>query len=235
MAKIRDANPKNPSGGFDRLFDDADLGGLMSKVQSTVIANGSELERVIMERAPGVADLTRALEDPASLPEGTYLVPKKQMKRAELCRIHTISGDGTRVRLPEPDFLLLTVGRVCRCDVVELKDGHVFDTKKSQAERDNLVKYAQQLGSRLPYITTYHICCFNQEDPEEIRRGLKNVFQPEEILTGRAFCRALGIDYDAIRRDREEDARDNVSFFFEELARLPVTARYFRRREDGGD
>ena len=232
MAKIRNSHPKNPSGGFDRLFDDPALGGLMSKVQSTVIANGSELERAVMGRAPAVEDLARALDDPSSLPPGTYLVPKSQMKKVKTCQIHTVSGDGTRVRLPEPDFLVLTVGARNRCDVLELKDGHVFDTKKSQAEWDNLVKYAQQLGSRIPYITTYHICCFNQEDREEIRRGLKNVFQAEEILTGRAFCEELGIDYDAIRREREEDARDNVDFFFEELAKLPVTARYFRPKEE---
>ena len=233
MAKLRNSKPRNPSGGFNRLFNDDALGGLMSKVQSTVIANGSELENLITARAPAVEDLDRALEDPSSCEPGTYLVPKKQMKKSNICRIQTIDISGERVKLPEPDFLILQIGDGRnRCDVVELKDGHVFDTKKSQAEKDGLVEYAQKLGTKIPYSTDHHICCFNQEDPKEIQKGLKNGFQPEEILTGRQFREKLNLDYEEIQICREEDARDNTDFFFEELAKLPITERYFRKKED---
>jgi len=228
MAKIRNSRPKNPSGGFNRLFDDEALGFLMSKVQSTVIANGSELEKVITELAPTVENLDSVLENPGLFPDGTYLVPKKQIKKSTICHIHTIDASGEKVKLPEPDFFILELdGGRNFCYVLELKDGHVFDTKKSQAEKDGLVKFTQQLGARIPYITRHFICCFNQDDVKEIRKGLKNVFQEEEILTGRQFCEKLSIDYQMILRTREEDAKDNVDFFFEELGKLEITKKYF--------
>ena len=106
MAKIRNSRPKNPSGGFNRLFDDEALGFLMSKVQSTVIANGSELEKVITELAPTVENLDSVLENPGLFPDGTYLVPKKQIKKSTICHIHTIDASGEKVKLPEPDFFI---------------------------------------------------------------------------------------------------------------------------------
>ena len=87
MAKIRNSDPKNPSGGFVRLFDDPELGALMSCIQSTVISNGSELERLITDRARMVTDLTAMLERPGDFAPGTYLASKKQIKRSPLCQI----------------------------------------------------------------------------------------------------------------------------------------------------
>ena len=226
MAKIRNSDPKNPSGGFVRLFDDPELGALMSCIQSTVISNGSELERLITDRARMVTDLTAMLERPGDFAPGTYLASKKQIKRSPLCHITLVDASNNRVKLPEPDFLLLRIGQSNHCVVLELKDGHVFDTKKSQAEHDNLVTYAQQLGAQIAYITRYAICCFNQEDPEEIRRGLKNVFRPKEILTGPHFCKLLNIDYEEILQEREVDAEDNRRYFFGQLMQIPSFQSY---------
>lgn len=49
MAKIRNANPKSSSGGYTRVFNDENLGKLIQKIQSTVISNGTELEKYISE------------------------------------------------------------------------------------------------------------------------------------------------------------------------------------------
>ena len=47
MAKIRDAMPKNPSGAYERVFNSKELGELITKIQSTSIKNGNELESII--------------------------------------------------------------------------------------------------------------------------------------------------------------------------------------------
>lgn len=50
MAKLEDRKTMSSSGGYERLFGIKALGALMSKVQGTVIASGSELERMIQNR-----------------------------------------------------------------------------------------------------------------------------------------------------------------------------------------
>lgn len=48
MAKIRDSNPKDVSGGYDRIWGNRLMGLLMSKVQSAVICSGKELEKIFI-------------------------------------------------------------------------------------------------------------------------------------------------------------------------------------------
>ena len=47
MAKIRNSNPKQNGGGYERLVGDADMASIFTKAQSTVISNGTELEKII--------------------------------------------------------------------------------------------------------------------------------------------------------------------------------------------
>ena len=44
MAKIRNSNPKQSGGGYERLVGDKDMASIFTKAQSTVISNGTELE-----------------------------------------------------------------------------------------------------------------------------------------------------------------------------------------------
>ena len=52
MAKIRDRDPKDSSGAYERLFGNAELGTLISKIQGTVRSSGSELEEMIQTKVP---------------------------------------------------------------------------------------------------------------------------------------------------------------------------------------
>ena len=47
MAKIRNSNPKQSGGGYERLVGDKDMASIFTKAQSTVISNGTELEKII--------------------------------------------------------------------------------------------------------------------------------------------------------------------------------------------
>jgi len=46
MAKIRNSNPKQSGGGYERLVGDANMASIFTKAQSTVISNGTELEKI---------------------------------------------------------------------------------------------------------------------------------------------------------------------------------------------
>lgn len=62
MAKIRDRRSKESSGGYQRVFGNEELGHLMSRVQGSVIANGTELERIITSKVPKIENLDTFLE-----------------------------------------------------------------------------------------------------------------------------------------------------------------------------
>ena len=47
MAKIRNAKPKHGSGGYERLVGNIDMANIFTKAQSTVISNGTELEKIV--------------------------------------------------------------------------------------------------------------------------------------------------------------------------------------------
>ena len=47
MAKIEEMKKSKNSGGYARVLGNEELGGLISRVHSTVISNGTELERII--------------------------------------------------------------------------------------------------------------------------------------------------------------------------------------------
>lgn len=49
MAKIRNAKPKQSGGGYDRLVGNHDMAEIFTKAQSTVISNGTELEKIIRD------------------------------------------------------------------------------------------------------------------------------------------------------------------------------------------
>ena len=65
------------------------------------------------------------------------------------------------------------------------------------------------------------ICCFNQINKEKILQGFKNKIKPNEAFTGQEFCELIGIDYQAIIKERkEQDQKDNIRFFCSELLKI---------------
>lgn len=72
MARLRDARPKNASGAYERLFGGPQLGTLISKIQGTVIRSGTELERLVSTRVPGIHDLDAFLAQEV-MEEGVFL------------------------------------------------------------------------------------------------------------------------------------------------------------------
>ncbi len=213
MAKIRGRIPKESSGGYARLFGNEALGELMSKVQGTVISAGSELEKLITERVETIDDLDAFLRKDV-MSDGVLLAEKKKIKKCT-----ELDSQGS-----EPDFMIFKrrEGHQ-RCHIIELKDGHVFDTKKVDSEREALHGFAKRNAGLLPYRVSTHFCAFNQDDPDIIWRGFKQRIDIKEAMTGREFCDLLEINYDEIVEVRKTDAEDNIRYFLEELLRILET------------
>lgn len=91
--------------------------------------------------------------------EGVLLARKRQIKRSE-----TLDFSGS-----EPDFMVFKRrGGVQTCHIVELKDGHVFDTKKAGAERQAMHGFIERNAQHIQYRFQAHFCAFNQDDRHAI-------------------------------------------------------------------
>ncbi len=219
--KIQDMQPRTTSGGYERVFNNQKLGDLITKIQATVISNGTELERMVLSQSNVIDDVDAFLDDVTygRQPEGVFVAPKKCVKKSW----RTIPNI-------EPDILIFIVEKNRICKIVELKDGYMFDTKKVKGEKENLETFAEKFGSKIPFVTEWYICCFNESDKTVIKEGLKNEFDETHILTGREFCEILNIDYDSIIEQRKNDGIENLHFFISEMLAIDNVADIIKKR-----
>ena len=139
------------------------------------------------------------------------LARKPQIKRSS-----TLDFAGS-----EPDFMVFKRRQgIQTCHIVELKDGHVFDTKKASAERQAMHGFIERNAQHIQYRFMAHFCAFNQNDRQAIWEGFKKRIAREEAMTGREFCELLETDYDAIVEVRKMHGPDNVEFFLSELVKI---------------
>ena len=202
MAQVREAKANNSTGSYARVLGVLELGALVSKIHATSIRNGNQLERMVAERVQHVPDLDEFLTGEI-MPEGVLLATKQAIKASA-----KISSGGA-----EPDFMVFRRrdGQQ-RCHVIELKIGHVFDTKKAAAEHNSIHRFLAQAAPDIPYVMTSHFCAFFQDDRDAILNGFKQKIAPAEAMTGREFCDLLEIDYEEIVRKFDEDAADNLRY-----------------------
>lgn len=213
MAKICDAKVNTSSGGYNRVFDNDEMGRLMAKVQSTVISNGNELEKIILSKTHNIPDLDVYIEAVTNgeIASGTWVCTKRILKKSS----YKLDGN-------EPDLLVFVVQQRRVCKIIELKDGDSFDTKKAFGEQEHLERFNLHLGAKIPFVSDYYVCCFNQSSKEEIVKGFKNAFEIEHVMTGRELCEILGISYDEIIEERKKDAKANMAYFYEQLMGIPA-------------
>lgn len=190
-----------------RIFGNERMGLLFSKFQAVVIRSGFELEETIRakiqpERFTTLEALNNDLNTSA---QHTQIVYKP----------FRLNPEDPRKSI-QADFLIVdNINR--RFMLVEVKEGHVFDTKKADGELASLRDITSWLAQEYAYRTHYYICCFNQESKEEIVAGTKKRFSIDHVLTGREFCDKIGIDYDVIREERNADQAENRRYFLTQL------------------
>lgn len=209
-ARISDAQPKNSSGNYARLFGDDEIGRLISQVQSASIKAGYVLEDIIAQVSiliPG-GNLDEFIDDSVKGKySGIFLATKKMIKASK--KYH-VEGH-------EPDMIIFSLQDSWRreCYIIELKVGAAFDTKKSDAEKETLEICRSVLGPKLPFITNFYLCAFHAENRKEITEGLKGRFSKEEVLTGRELCEILQLDYDEIVNEERQFQNDNLNYFMD--------------------
>ena len=107
-----------------------------------------------------------------------------------------------------------------RCHLIELNDGHVFDTTKAAAERRVMHGFIERNAHNIPYQFSAHFCAFNQTGRQAIWEGFKRKISIEEAMTGPELCELLGLDYEEIVDIRLRDGPDNVEYFLAELVKI---------------
>lgn len=215
--KIQDMQGRSENSGYQRVFANDKLGALFSKVQATVISNGNELEKIILSKSNLIKNLDDFIDMATdnSLNNGVFVCPKKEIKKSKYA-----------IKDIEPDLLIFVVQRKRICKVIELKDGDNFDTKKSKGEKENLIKFSTEFGAKIPFVTEYFVCCFNQLDKEVIKIGFKGEFDLDHIMTGSELCEILGINYTEILENRRKDSKENFKYFLDELIKIDEVNKY---------
>ncbi len=212
MVLLENSNPEESTGSYVRIFGSQALGLLITKIHSTSIRAGTELEKIIHDKIKNVGSLDEFLRTDI-MPEGSFLATKRQIKKYS-------EFDSKGI---EPDFLIFRrKDNEQRCYVIEIKDGHVFDTKKASKEREILFDFTSRNGSNFPFVFQSYLCGFNADSKKDIYEGMKRKINMNSILTGREFCKMFELDYDKIREVRSTEVRvqKNIDYFIKELLNI---------------
>ena len=143
---------------------------------------------------------------PAAVAPGVYLATKSEVKKSVALRGAVAHEPDLLIFLRQPDD-----GGDHAIWVVELKVGHVFDTKKVAGELAALNAFLSHLGQRAASRVHGAICCFYQDDRLRIAEGLKRQVPDDQILTGRELCALLGFPsrYDELAAVPRQDGAAN--------------------------
>ena len=197
MARITDGKPGRRDGAYTRLFDNPEVGAMISKIHATSIRAGTELEKIVQRHAKAngklINDLDAFLRSPN---QGVFIADKRAIKKSQAVRADT-----------QPDYLVFHIqDKDRRCYVVELKDGDVFDTKKADGEIDSLHSFVEAVRGSLFSVPEIRVCSFNQTDKTAIVAGFKQRVDTSQVWTGSEFCELIGVNYQAIVNERRDDA-----------------------------
>jgi len=115
-----------------------------------------------------------------------------------------------------PDMFYDT-GRVIH--IGEFKLGTTFDTKKSQAEINNLLALKKHFEKKGRKVKLYFMS-FLAKDHETIEIGLKGKLHEDIIpLTGEELAAWLGFSYQSVKGRMTRDIKRNQKYLFETLAK----------------
>ena len=219
MARIRDTQGRQDGGsGYARLLGSPLLGQLISRLHATAIRSGNELETILAQRcsmrSQGLQELLQyAHGDGQQMIEAFFREPIEAFFNEKV-----LTDEASR---PTEFDVVVLDHRKQRADIIEVKDGDTFDTKKSDGELESMRRVSEMFRRRLGYQADYHFCCFNQSDKAQIISGAKGRFDQHQVMTGPELCELLRIDYHEVQQLRRDDMADNLEFLLEELVAIP--------------
>ena len=207
----------------------------MQQVQSTSIRNGNQLEQCIEECADRYGCLYSDI-DKFLLQAYNFLfddlLPSYDLNVYYLFTKADVVNSTVIHSKHETDYLLLGLFEDDQDGYfylsgyfVEMKDGWVFDTKKSEMEANILEEEADNLfdillvkGFRREELRiNYYFCGFSAMSKDQVVRGTKHRFVLSQVLTGYDFCNEL-LGYPELFDDIEDtryigDQGANVTYF----------------------
>lgn len=205
MAKIQPV--KTLQNRYDNLYgENYPVGKIVQMSQSAAIRDGYEIENHIINARKNhnvIRNLKLFIENIYSVPEGTYICPKSALNYK------------TFFIAKQPDFLVFKIDKNKKCKITEMKSGCNFDTKKAQGEINSLKECCTEFKRNVKKITgktidvDYQICSFDAKTKEQMVNGFKCKISLEHCITGKSFCRDLGINYKKITQKRQNDIRYN--------------------------
>jgi hypothetical protein len=210
---IKDSFPGRKDGGYTRLFNNEDIGSLLSAIQASVIRSGNNLQSIIALHSQHLTDIDFDAFTSGKLINGKYLFTNSLIKSKLKVFINCSH---------EPDFVFVII---CdkNCYIIEIKDGDTFDTKKSAGEVKHMREFAECFSNKFSsYNVFIRYCMFNQDNKKSIVDGLKKNITTEEAMTGKELCDLLGISYSNIIEQRKKLAPENIDYFVEKLLDIPI-------------
>lgn len=195
---------------YGKLFNNDDIGRLISKVQSAVITSGTEIEKSIEAACMDAGILIDDLEEFASNPRnGVHIATKK-----------TAKGTDFAAKGKEPDYIVFDLGKERICHIIELKWGTDFDTKKAQGEIAQLRACRDHISARIEFKTSIHMVSFTANSRNRIVEGFKGFVDKDVAMTGHEFCDMLGISYKEIEKPVSRSFMKNRKFFVSEIFKI---------------
>ena len=228
MALIENSNPKEDIeiSGYYRLLGCDLASELVRKTHSTVISSGSELEHLIKKqkkyevKEPQYITIKKNGEPrkkPLKIPNTTptfkdveyacdnglsCYFPKISITKEEL---KSRGIDYKRAKAIEVDGLWVINGKII---ISEYKDGHAFDTKKTDGEINSLKKLELFFKE---YDVTAYMVLWNIGDTKDA--SVKSIEAPDYLITGSDFCKKVDISFEEVNADRLADRKPNMEYF----------------------
>ena len=200
----------NPHGNYSKIFNSREIGFLISKVQSAVITSGTEIEKSIEDACEKKGILITDIDEFRENPKKGISIATKR----------TVKGTEFSIDKNEPDYIVFEIGKKRICHIVELKWGTDFDTKKAKGEIVQLKNCGKGIAENIEYMTEIHMVCFTAADREQIHKGFKKFVDKKDAMTGREFCKMLGISFDSIENPIRKSYMPNRKFFIKELFKI---------------
>ena len=236
MARLRDARPKNTSDAYERLFDNAELGALISKIHSTCSSAGSnELKTLISDEIQNtipdliIPDLDVFLDEKQTQ-DGIFLAHTHQIKKSRI-----LEGTDFVVFKQQQDVHRQT------CHIVELKDkypSNITEALDNYQTKHTLIKHKIKACDQ--YQFKAHFCVFNPDGRKMIEQGsdersFKTKITLGKVITGDQFCCLIGINYNNIVEKRRADGPDNTEFFLSQLVMMEGIMKQILALHNGTD
>ena len=212
--KIEDARGRGEDAGesgYERLFGNHKLGILFSRCHATVISNGNELERILKKKVERQVPTGVVIKGIAIDGLNNDLRTFKDAKVDALGTKHDLRVD-------------VVIQKDNEIQLIELKDGDVFDVKKVAGEVESL-KYAKAKLIADKKFSEENIklyfCSFNATTHEQIESGAKGLLPKGAAMTGKELCAELGVDYNQIVDERLSEQQANLEYFLTTLLEIP--------------